>query len=166
MARSTKPSPLKLPAASERVLKYLAAGLCAGGMIVLVGDVFSQEMVLEKFNWPIRDGATGRKTAELFGDSKADTPDGGLKIVGLRLVLYGVDNATNTSVEAVACVYKPAENVVVSDSDVRIQGTNVVITGRGLHWRAGEHVVKIKSRVRIEVGENETIDGQFSTPAN
>jgi len=122
-------------------------------VVVISGDVLSQGTTTGGFRYPMRDAATGRKTADVTGDSVSDAPGGvGIRIIGLQLVLYGVDGATNAIVEASDCICRMEEEEVVSESEVKIKSGGTRISGRGFKWRAGDHVVRITSHARVEIG--------------
>lgn len=153
-------------AAKRRVpLRFVSCGVFAFLLAVSAGDVASQGTPAVGFRYPMRDAATGRKTADVTGDSVTDEPGGsGIRVIGLQLVLYNVDGSTNAIVEAADCICRMEEEEVVSESDVRIKSGTTVISGRGFKWRAGDHVMKISSRARIEV-ESASGVGVFLAPA-
>lgn len=152
-------------AASKREpLRRLALVIIGSFLVVIAGDVLSQGTTTGGFRYPMRDAATGRKTADVTGDAVADAPGGaGIRIIGLQLVLYSVDGSTNAIVEAADCIYRMEEEEVVSESDVRIRSGTTRISGRGFKWRARDHVVRITSRARVEIGPGAGL-GMFLAP--
>lgn len=151
---------------SSAARKFLASGIAALALTVFAGDALSQGATASSFRYPVRDSATGRKTADIAGDSASDTAEGWIVIKGLRLFLYGVDDRTNALVEASDCVCKLKDQAAESDSDVRIESSNILITGRGFLWRAGDHFMKIKSRVRVEIGPAVDLGAYVASPGN
>ncbi|MEI6809705.1 MAG: LPS export ABC transporter periplasmic protein LptC [bacterium] len=142
----------------------LMVGLVAIALAVLAGDGLSQVTTTGSFRYPVRDAGTGRKTAEITGDSASETPEGGLRITGLRLAMLEIDEKTNAVVEASDCIYKLEDQMAVSDTDVRIVSGNLIVTGRGFTWRSKDGVMKIKSRARVEIGAALDLGSYMASP--
>lgn len=143
---------MRLSAASQIAFCCTAVGLGAAAFTVFAQNAIPQGMQAEGLRYPMRDAKTGRKTADIVGESWSGTQEGAMLIKGLRLTLYGIDDRTNAVVETPECVCRLDKQTAESESDVRIAGNNMLITGRGFRWHASDRIMRIKSRVRIEIG--------------
>lgn len=142
----------------------LAIGAAVVALALLAGDAISQVMTAGSFRYPIRDAETGRKTAEITGDAATETPEGGLRIIGLRLAMFTIDDKTNALVEAADCVYKLTDQTAVSDSDVRMVSGNIIVTGRGFTWGSKNRVMKINSKARVEIAAALNLGSYVASP--
>jgi len=105
----------------------------------------------------------GRKTSEIYGDSATMLENDGIEITNLRLLVLNEGDASNVKVNASKCVWKLKDGVAESDSDVRIEGTNMVITGVGFRWSSGERQFFIRNRARVEITDVQGLDRNFNS---
>ena len=103
----------------------------------------------------------GRRTAEILGDSATMLPNNDIEITSLRLMIYNEDGTENARVKASKCVWRLNEGVAESDSDVRIEGNKMVITGVGFKWNSGDRRFSIRKQARVEIQDMKSIDEQY-----
>lgn len=116
--------------------------LCTG-MLYAQNDVTT----LTDFSVPEYD-ADGNMASELLGDYADILPDGLVRIRNLRIDSYK-DNQVDMSITSPECEYREKEKMASSDADVRIARENMVVTGSGFSWSAGEDRLIIKSKVKV-----------------
>ncbi|MEI6971410.1 MAG: hypothetical protein WCL44_07805 [bacterium] len=157
---------MRLSVANKALLWCAISGAAAAAMTVFAQVVVPQGMQADRFKYPLRDAKTGLKTAEIVGDSWSGSPDGSVLIKGLHLSLYSSDERTNAMVEAAECRCRLDTQTAESDSDVRIEANNLIVTGRGFKWSATDRIMRIRSRVRVEVGSPADLGRYVAQPAS
>ena len=125
-------------------------GVVAGVMVLWAVEAHTQLQTGTNFCLRFKDKDTGTATAELRGNSWAESTGSVLEVVGPRIVMFGPGGSTNVVMTGSNCVCNLGDRSVSSDSAVRLESRNVVITGIGLRWREAEHRIRILKRVRIE----------------
>ena len=92
-----------------------------------------------------------RKESEISGDHAEVLSGGDVEVTNLQLLLYGYPGKGDMRITAAKCLYRIDKGVIESESDVRIEGSNVVIGGTGLRWHQKDRLVRILDRVRVEI---------------
>lgn len=94
--------------------------------------------------------ANGEKKSEVLGDTAEFLPDGNIKITGLRIVIFkgGVAEGALTSAQ---CTFDRRERKAFSNSEVRIERGDMVVTGKGFRWSAADQRIEILNRVCVEL---------------
>ena len=96
----------------------------------------------------------GRMTSQLFGDSAKTLPNDDIEFTNMRMELFA-DGRTDARVYAERCIFSPKAETIVSDSAVRLEKGNTVVTGEGLRWQAKDGTVKIFAKVRVKINRAE-----------
>lgn len=111
---------------------------------------------VKEFRYPVLDGE-GRKTSELRGATARVREDGGIEVTDLVIEVYE-GGAVSLRITSAECVYKPARRIVTSDSAVRVERKNMVISGTGFLWRVDEGRVDVFQNVKVVVAEGTRIE--------
>ncbi len=111
---------------------------------------------LSKFSIPERN-SKGQLVGELKGDHAKIRSDRKMEITNLLVKTYSGTNVdwTMTSPD---CVIDQATREAVSESDVKIVGRKIEITGKGFHWLANETRFIIRERVHVIIWGGMTKD--------
>ncbi len=89
-----------------------------------------------------------RLKSELFGDFAKIMPGGVIEITQLKIDFYDED-AVNMTVTAPHCTYKQETGAAESDSEVRIAGKEMVVTGKGFSWDGRSEVFQIFHEAKV-----------------
>jgi lipopolysaccharide export system protein LptC len=119
-------------------------------MLGSVGTLSAQEsdvQTLSGFSVPEYD-ENGNMTSQLFGDYAEFMPNGMVRITNLKIEFYE-EGEVEMRVTAPQCTYNEKKKMAESESSVRIARGNMVVTGTGFRWRAGNERLEITSNARV-----------------
>jgi hypothetical protein len=86
--------------------------------------------------------------SQLFGDFAKVLPDGVIEITGLKIDFYQ-EGEVGMTVTAPHCKYNQRRGLAESDSDVRIERENMVVTGIGFIWSGKEESFLIRQKAKV-----------------
>ncbi len=146
---------------------WLAAGLgvLSVGLAVWAQDATEVQEVTG-FRVPEYD-EQGNLKAQLFGDFARVLPDGLIEITGLKMERFQ-DGEVEVRITAPQCTYDRRANKGGSDSEVRIAGSNMVVTGKGFFYNGREEKFQIFSAAKVvlrDVRRKVESDGKQDTGA-
>lgn len=110
---------------------------------------------IEKFEVPQRDEA-GNLKWKLSGERATFRPDGLMDIVNARAEFY-TSNQVDLVFTTPACVLDRANNRAATDAPVRIERTNMVVTGIGGDWDGNKSSINIRSNVQVIIKSPEAL---------
>jgi len=91
----------------------------------------------------------GKLKSQLLAD-KAKVPDNGaIYASGVTGEFYAVTGELDVTITTDDCTYDRESKLVKSDSRVKIERNDVVITGKGFEWNANEQLVMITNDVKV-----------------
>lgn len=128
----------------------LVAALSAALFVTMSWTTWSQLEVgqtVTRFRVPQYD-SEGRLTSQIFGDFAEVLTNGIIRITGLLLEMYQGTQVT-MRVTAETCRFDRARGVAVSESAVRMDRTNLTVTGVGFAWHGSEDRVQLFQNVRV-----------------
>jgi 3-deoxy-D-manno-octulosonate 8-phosphate phosphatase (KDO 8-P phosphatase) len=128
---------------AEAVAKYTALFcLCASAVIAIEGTGY-----IEKFEVPERD-AQGNLLWKITGDKAQLGTNGLMTIVNARAEYYASNKVAGVF-STPFCVLDRANSRAVTDSPIRIERDNMIVTGVGGVWDGKQSVVTINSNVQV-----------------
>jgi hypothetical protein len=131
-AQTNAPSPVGVPPSTNAT---------AGAMSSEAGSV-------KGFMVPEYD-ETGKVKWKLFGDTARVLLTGGkVEVHVMRVEVYRGDNVDMT-MRSPVCLFDRSAKLATSDDNVEIVATNMVVTGRGFEWSAGDSSVRIHNDVTV-----------------
>lgn len=86
--------------------------------------------------------------SQLFGDFAKILPDGVIEITQLKIDFYD-EGQVNMTVTAPHCTYKQETGAAESDSEVRIAGKDMVVTGKGFSWDGRDEIFQIFHEAKV-----------------
>jgi lipopolysaccharide export system protein LptC len=104
---------------------------------------------IEKFDFPERD-ENGVLKWKVSGDRARIRPDGVLDIVNARAEVYA-SNKVDVVFTTPACLLDRTSNRVTTDAPVRIERSNMIVTGVGGVWDGKAATLNIRSNVQVVV---------------
>ncbi len=90
-----------------------------------------------------------RLRSRLFGDFARIMPNGLVDITGMRIDFYDDDRRVEMRITAETCMYDRVSRNAESDTRVRIARENMIITGEGFKWEAGDGRFEIHDDARV-----------------
>jgi lipopolysaccharide export system protein LptC len=132
-----------------RRLLVIAAGaaLCVSFAVAQIPSLGEQKAW--KFRLPEYD-EQGRLKRQILGDQARMMASGDIEISNVRAEIYK-DGRLDVCLSASNCVYVKKEETILSTADVRIENSQMVVTGCGLTWNANDQKGVILERVRVEL---------------
>lgn len=93
-------------------------------------------------------------TSRLFGDFAKIMPNGYAEITGMKVEFYGYDKVTSNRVTTMTvtspqCVYHRERKAAASQEPVRIERSDMVITGTGFVWENEKEVMQILHNSKV-----------------
>ena len=128
---------------------YALALLLVFGGAVRAEDNSLQTQTVAGFRVPEYDENNQLKS-RLFGDFARILPDGIIEITRLKIDFF-TEGRAHMTVTSPLCVYNQKDNTARSDSDIRIERENLLITGTGFWWSAKEERFEIFRQSRVEI---------------
>jgi lipopolysaccharide export system protein LptC len=110
---------------------------------------------IEKFEVPQRDEA-GNLKWKLSGERATFRPDGLMNILNARAEFY-TSNQVDMVFTTPVCVLDRANNRAATDAPVRIERTNMVVTGIGGDWDGSTGSINIRSNVQVIIKSPEAL---------
>ena len=104
---------------------------------------------IEKFDFPERD-ENGVLKWKVSGDRARIRPDGLLDIVNARAELYA-SNKVDLVFTSPVCLLDRASNRATTDAPVRIERSNMIVTGVGGVWDGKASTLDVRSNVQVVV---------------
>lgn len=95
--------------------------------------------------------AAGQLKWKLFGDTARVLLTGGkVEVHRMKIEVYHGD-AVDMTLRSPVCLFDRGAKLATSDDAVEIVATNMVVTGKGFDWNAGDNVVKIRNDVTVTI---------------
>ena len=121
--------------------------LCTG--MLIVASAAQEGVELGGFRLPDYD-ANGVKKSELIGKSAILKQGGKVDIQDFKIDFYEADGETvKMTVTAPQCTYVRHGRIAKSPSSVRIEGGNMVVTGKDFAWDGKRELFKIFSNSKV-----------------
>ena len=126
---------------------------------------FAQQMTgmedreIDDFRIPEFD-ANGVLKSEIFGKKAKMLPENKIRITGLQIIMYKKrpDASSTNAVEAVLssehCTVDQKSKDAFSNAEMKIVRDNVVITGKGFRWSAGNQRIEILNNFHMVMTGN------------
>ena len=131
----------------ERILGAAAIAVVAWAMSPARAQTEVHEATITGFSIPEVD-EEGQIRWKVMGDSARFKPAGPVHIEGVRLELYK-DEKVDMVLTAPHCTYDREKQEATTDSPVRIEGHNVLVTGTGFFWSGTNNLVVIRKNARV-----------------
>ena len=90
----------------------------------------------------------GHLKSQIVGEEANMLPGGGTELKNVRLEFYR-DGKVEVTVTTPLCFFDRQANAVSSESPIRVESANVVITGMGLRWNGKDENVTILDQVKV-----------------
>ena len=90
----------------------------------------------------------GKLKSRVLGELAETQADGRIKITNLRIQLYK-EGVIEGTLWAAGCVFDRKDKSAVSDTPVRLEKGNMLVTGVGLKWNGDQQHVEILSAVKV-----------------
>ncbi len=135
----------------DTMLKYISKmGVVAGVWLLaalLAGGQNEAGKTLQGFQVPEYD-EQGNLKSQLFGDYAEILPDGSVQITNLRIEAYEKGQKA-MEVTAPACLYNERTKQATSDTDIKIERDNMIVTGTGFAWDSAQNRIEIQNNVKV-----------------
>jgi 3-deoxy-D-manno-octulosonate 8-phosphate phosphatase (KDO 8-P phosphatase) len=132
---------------TAKYMVLLAAALLAAAVVRAGSN--EPTAYIEKFEVPERD-ENGNLKWKLNGDRAQMSGDGRMTIVNARAELY-TSNKVSLVFTAPGCLLDRANNRATTDTPVRLERENMIITGIGADWDGKASLVMIRSNVQMVI---------------
>ncbi len=137
----------------NRIALLVAGAACLGVAVTAVEPAETEPSLatgyIEGFDMPERD-ADGNLVRRLTGDKVRFREDGMMTILNLRAEFYH-RNQVEMVFTTPTCTLDEPNRQATTDGPVRLEATNIVITGTGADWTAGESTFLIRSNVHVVI---------------
>lgn len=112
---------------------------------------------VRNFKLPEYDETTGDLKSILYGqEAKVFRKDGFADMKEMRIEVYR-NNQAETTVTSPACRYQMQKGIATSDDAIRIERSDITVSGIGYTWKRAEQRFEIKHKARV-VLKNAKID--------
>jgi len=125
------------------VLLCCALPLCG----VLLGD--EKVTPIEDLRLPLEHYEDGRIKTQLIAGLAKVPPQGDIEASDVRVEFYRENGDSEARMFVEECRYMRTAGMVTSESNVRMEREDIVITGTGLEWNAKEQIVKILDNAKV-----------------
>lgn len=142
----------------EKFLVAAAVSVAAGGIPQLHAQTEVNEATVTGFSIPEVDDE-GRMRWKVMGESARFKPQGPVHIEGARLEMYR-DEQVDIVLTTPHCTYDRQRQEAKTDSPVRIEGKDVVVTGNGFFWSGTSNLVVIRKNARVVMYNDGSVAGK------
>ena len=134
----------------------LLLGILATMLALHAQTVIDYDQV-RNFKLPEYDETTGDLKSILYGqEAKVFRKDGFADMKEMRIEVYR-NNQAETTVTSPACRYQMQKGIATSDDAIRIERSDITVSGIGYTWKRAEQRFEIKHKARV-VLKNAKID--------
>lgn len=131
------------------------------GMLATIAALRAQTVIdydqVRNFKLPEYDETTGDLKSILYGqEAKVFRKDGFADMKEMRIEVYR-NNHAETTVTSPACRYQMQKGIATSDDPIRIERSDITVSGIGYTWKRAEQRFEIKHKARV-VLKNAKID--------
>ncbi|MBU0679658.1 MAG: LPS export ABC transporter periplasmic protein LptC [Verrucomicrobia bacterium] len=137
----------------QRLFVVMAATVVVASGWVLQGEAQEESRTepqsLSKFKVPEYDDDYNLKS-QLFGDFAQFREDGLVEITNLKIEFYRA-GIVKMEVSAPSCLYNRDSKEAESESSVRIERENLVVTGTGFTWNPKGQTFHILSNAKVVI---------------
>ncbi len=130
-------------------VKVFCSGLMCAGIWAQDAELGKNMKGIEGIRWPIEHYENGRVKTQLIAERVENVTTAGVEVSRMIVQFYDENGRTNLEAHIDGCIYDSKEGKAVSQSDVRIEKDNIVITGHGFDWDAGKRMFRIFRKVRV-----------------
>ena len=114
----------------------------------IVGVMSSEAGSVKGFMVPDYD-ETGKLRWKLFGDTARVLLTGGKVEVHVMKIEVYRGNDVDMTMRSPVCFFDRSAKLAISDDNIEIVATNMVVTGKGFEWSAGDNSVRIRNDVAV-----------------
>lgn len=139
----------------KTLIRLLVLAFIARGTMAFAQQLAGMEnREIDDFRIPEFD-ANGVLKSEIFGQKAKMLSDNMIRITGLQIIMYKKRLASSTTnvVDAVLssehCMVDQKSRDAFSNAEMKIVRDNVVITGKGFRWSAGNQRIEILNNFRM-----------------
>ena len=134
----------------------LLLGILATMLALHAQTVIDYDQV-RNFKLPEYDETTGDLKSILYGqEAKVFRKDGFADMKEMKIEVYR-NNHAETTVTSPACRYQMQKGIATSDDAIRIERSDITVSGIGYTWKRAEQRFEIKHKARV-VLKNAKID--------
>jgi hypothetical protein len=149
----------RVTAAGTRWRRDGALGLCLLAAAVASGG--DEGMPIRNLRLPLGHYEDGSVRLQLKAESARIPPQGDVQAQGARVEIYDRTGKIETLMLADELLYNRTTGNARSDSPVRMERGNMVITGRGLTWNSTNQIVNVLKDAKVVYTSKPGAQGAF-----